>query len=119
MPHHVIYTKQAGRDTLANLNLTVEQFASEAEAIVARVFNDELGEDLFPGRTVKTDGIFESQSLPVDIELVILAWFTESRELYEVRLHAAISRALNNFFTSRGVAIESVPHTQAHLNIVG
>ena len=119
MPHTIIHTNEAGRSALASLGLTAEDFAAIAEGIVAVVFHEELGEELHPGDTVKTDGIFESETMPVDIHLTVLAWCSVIRMQYQPRLRANIGRRLNEFFTLRGVGVEDAPHTQAHLNMVG
>lgn len=117
MPHLINHTTLAGRNIIRAAGLTsVDDFNTCAEQVVAECFNDMLlDERLVAGRSVKVDGSFRSETMPVGIHVTILAWTSQGRRLRQAELRRAIHDGL--------CGLLGLPPTtdvlQAHLNLVG
>jgi len=117
VPHHTIHYTPAGQEALARIDKTLDEFAYDMDVIVAKVFNNRLGERLIPGRTVITDVMVETTTMPVDFHLTCAAWATPERCADAEGLETTLREELAAYYESHFV--DQLPKQDSHLNIVG
>lgn len=120
MPHLIQHDTPAGVSALMKyLGYTPEQFALVTESMVAHEFNLVLDEDLVAGETVKTDGIFTSGTMPVDILLTVICWATPARMDRTEELGGSIQTKIVSLFRGRDLSFDDLPKIQVSVIIVG
>lgn len=124
MPHLISHLKPSALETFEAAGLMLDKFNEEVEAIVADIFNTKFNETLVAGETVKTDGIFISETMPTEIHITVLAWYTHGRRGLQTDpaelgdLNKKIERAIADMTLVKGVPIEDVPWVRAHVVVV-
>lgn len=120
MPHLILHDTPTGVTALKKyLGYTPEQFSVVTESMVAHDFNGALGEELIAGETVKTDGIFTSSTMPVDIHLTVICWATPERMGCELSLSRSIQSQIIDLFRGQDIPYSDLPKVQVSVIIVG
>ena len=116
MPHIFPMVSPSGRE---KLSLTTSGRLSEVEMFmrlslsndVAYCFNHHTGENLDPSLHARTYEVIESKSLPVDLLVIIAAWWTVEREPHFEAIRAEIERTIASW--------PCQPEVEVHLNVIG